>query len=327
MSTINSWIFEQMNLSSNEDPSCFDGAACEDEYAWRLDMWSEAESLGFHGIFFSEHHFSGVRMCPSPGLLAAAVAARTRKLRIGILGLVLPLWQPWRALEEIGMLDHLSRGRLEIGLSRGSNPKEANAVGIAEADIHPMYEEALDIVDQALGEPFLSHKGRYWSFENLAVLPRPVQQPAPPIWATVRSIESAMAAARRGHRICTGFLSTEKVKSLFDAYRDAAATHGMPYGADRMAIRRCIFVAETASAAEEYAQAAREQMPSILQEDTIAGRPADVAEQIIAQSRRTGSANIIGFFAGNRANRASVQASYRMFGAEVIPALLRAEAS
>jgi alkanesulfonate monooxygenase SsuD/methylene tetrahydromethanopterin reductase-like flavin-dependent oxidoreductase (luciferase family) len=59
----------------------------------------------------------------------------------------------------------------------------------------------------------------------------------------------------------------------------------------------------------------------------IAGRPADVAEQIIAQSRRTGSANIIGFFAGNRADKASVQASYRMFGAEVIPTLLRAKAS
>lgn len=324
---INSWIFEQMNISSNEDPSFFDGATCEDEYGWRQDMWGEAESLGFHGIFFSEHHFSGVRICPSPGLLAAAVAARTQTLRIGILGLVLPLWQPWRALEEIGMLDHLSHGRLEIGLSRGSNPKEAQAVGIAEADILPMYDEALDIVDKALREPVLSHKGRYWSFENLAVLPRPVQQPAPPIWATVRGTESAMAAARRGYRICTGFLSTEKVKELFDAYRDSAATRGMPYSADRMAIRRCIFVADSTSAAEDHAQAARQQMPSILQDDIIAGRPADVAEQIIAQSRRTGSANIIGFFAGNRADKASVQASYRMFGAEVIPTLLRAKAS
>ena len=320
---IKPWIFEQLNISSCEDPSLFDVGVCEDEYAWRLDMWSEAEKLDFHGIFFSEHHFNGMRICPSPGLLAAAVAGRTKRLRIGLLGLVLPLCEPWRVIEEVGVLDHLSRGRLEVGVARGSNPREAEAVGIAQSEIVPRYNEALDILDKAWRTPTLSHQGHYWSFDNLAILPRPIQQPAPPIWATVRSVESAMDAARRGHKICTGFLPTEQVKELFDAYRESAAASGMPHGADRLAIRRCIFVAQSTAEAEEHVQAAREQMPSILQEDTIAGNPGEVTEQIIAQARRTGAENMVGFFAGNRLDRISVQESYRLFGTEVIPTLRR----
>lgn len=321
---IKSWIFEQMNISSCEDPLLFNVATCTDEYSWRLDMWGEAETLNYHGLFFSEHHFNGVRICPSPGLFAAAVAARTTRLRIGMLGLVLPLWQPWRAIEEIGMLDHLSRGRLEVGVARGSNPREAAAVGIEPSDLVPMYNEALDILDKAWREPVLSHRGRYWSFDNLAILPRPVQQPSPPIWATIRSVEAAAEAARRGHKACTGFLPTEQVKELFDAYRQSAQAHGRPSGADRLAIRRCIFVAPSSAEAQEHAHAAREQMPSILQEDTIAGSPEEVAEQILAQMRYTKSENIVGFFAGNRLDRASVQRSYRLFGTKVIPVLRRA---
>ncbi|PPT85387.1 LLM class flavin-dependent oxidoreductase [Xanthomonas theicola] len=232
---IKSWIFEQLNISSDENPLHFDASVCSDEYAWRSEMWTQAESQGFHGIFFSEHHFSGVRACPATGLLAASVAARTRRLHIGLLGWVLPMWRPWRLLEEIGVLDQLSQGRLEIGVARGSNPREAVAVGIGEDDILPMYHEALDIIEQSLHSPHLSHRGRYWSFDNLLIAPRPLQRPAPPIWATVRSPE---AAARRGHKACTGFLPTPQVVRLFDAYRQAAAQAGRAAGDPPLHFRR-----------------------------------------------------------------------------------------
>lgn len=321
---IKSWIFESMNIASDEDPSSFDGAVCAQEYAWRLDQWREAEALGFHGVFFSEHHFGGVCVCPSPMLLAAAAAARTTRLRIGLLGLVLPLWQPWRVVEEIGMLDHLSGGRLEVGVARGSSSRETEAVGIANADVLPMFNEALDILDKAWREPALTHRGRYWSFENLVILPRPVQRPSPPIWGTVRSVDAAADAARRGHKVCTGFLSTDDVKKLFDAYREAAAACGRSVGAEDLAVRRCIFVAPGRAEAQEHAQAAREQRPSILQQDCIAGSPADVAEEITAQLRSTGAGHIVGFFTGDRQDRASVQRSYRLYGTEVIAVLQEA---
>lgn len=202
---IKSWIFEQLNISDDADPVHFDALACSKEYAWRSELWAQAEALGFHGIFFSEHHFSGLRACPAPSLFAAWVAARSQHLRIGVLGWVLPLWQPWRFLEQVGVLDQLSQGRVEIGVARGSSVQEAAAVGIVEVDIVPMYCEALDILEQAWLNPCLSYRGRYWSFEQLGMVPRPLQHPSPPIWATVRSTEAAAEAAKRGHRLCTGF--------------------------------------------------------------------------------------------------------------------------
>lgn len=202
---IKSWMFEQLNISCDADPAHFDAVACSKEYAWRSELWAQLETLGFHGIFFSEHHFSGLRASPSPGVLAAWVAARSQNLRIGVLGWVLPLWQPWRFLEKVAVLDQLSQGRVEIGVARGSSVDEAAAVGIAEVDIVPMYREALDILEQAWLSPCLSYRGRYWSFEQLGMVPRPLQYPSPPIWATVRSTDAAAEAAKRGHRLCTGF--------------------------------------------------------------------------------------------------------------------------
>lgn len=319
---IKPWIFEQMNISSNEDPSSFNINVCRDEYAWRVDLCVRAEEQGFHGIFFSEHHFSGVRACPSPSLLAAAVASRTRTLRLGVLGWVLPMWQPWRILEEIGMLDHLSQGRLEVGVARGSNIAEAKAIGIAEADITAMFEEGLDILDKGWPSTALSHEGRHWSFGPVSIIPRPIQMPAPPIWATARSSDSATAAARRGYKLSSGFLPTSQMKHLFDDYRAAAATAGHPYDAERLAFRRCVFVAPSATEATEHMHAAREQMPTIVPDDIIAGTPSDVTDQIVDQARILGSANFIGFFAGNLQDRRSIDQSFHLFGLKVIPRLL-----
>src|SRR5262249_56095689 len=83
-----------------------------------LDLWVRDEALGFEGIFFSEHHF-GRSYSPSPNLLIAALAARTRTLRLGVMGIVLPYYHPARVVEEIGMLDHLTGGRLENGTAIG----------------------------------------------------------------------------------------------------------------------------------------------------------------------------------------------------------------
>ncbi|WP_459204177.1 LLM class flavin-dependent oxidoreductase (plasmid) [Ralstonia pseudosolanacearum] len=320
---IKSWIFEQVNVSTSADAGLFDAAAFQRELGWRQRTWVDAEALGFHGIFFSEHHFSGVRVSPCPSMLAAAVAAQTTVLRIGVLGWVLPLWQPWRFLEKVGMLDHLSQGRLEIGVARGSNPLEAEAVGVAVEDVGPMFDEALDILDKAWTEPTLSHQGRYWSFDCLPVLPRPLQQPGPPVWGTVRSVASARAVAARGYAACTGFLPTSEAKAVFDGYRDAVSARDARDCADKLALRRCVFVADSEAAAQEQAASAREKMPSILAEDTVAGTPQSVTEQIVYQMRETGAGNIIGFFAGNHDDREAILASYRLFGSQVIPVLGR----
>ena len=110
---------------------------------------------------------------------------------------------------------------------------------------------------------------------------------------------------------------------MFDGYRDAVSARDARDCAGKLALRRCVFVADSASAAQEQAASAREKMPSILAEDTIAGTPQSVTEQIVHQMRETGAGNIIGFFAGNHDDRDAILASYRLFGTQVIPVLGR----
>ena len=108
-------------------------------------LWQRIDRLGFEGIFFSEHHF-GLSYSPSPNLLIAAIARSTERLRLGTMGMVLPLYQPWRVLEEIGMLDHLTGGRLEIGCASGV-PQELIQIGIAAEENRERFNEALAILD------------------------------------------------------------------------------------------------------------------------------------------------------------------------------------
>src|SRR5499426_1278291 len=114
-------------------------------------LWRRLERLGFEGIFFSEHHF-GLSYSPSPNLLIAAIARSTERLRLGTMGLVLPLYQPWRVLEEIAMLDHLTGGRLEIGCASGV-PQELIQTGIGPEENRERFSETLQILDAWLDQP------------------------------------------------------------------------------------------------------------------------------------------------------------------------------
>src|SRR4051812_18031414 len=120
---IKPWVFEFF-------PELGDGSADADPrdvqayFARYLDLWVRDEALGFEGIFFSEHHF-GRSFSASPNLLIAAIAGRTKRLRLGVMGVVLPYYHPARVVEEIGMLDHLTGGRLGIGTAGGGAPGPA----------------------------------------------------------------------------------------------------------------------------------------------------------------------------------------------------------
>ncbi|MGH6670505.1 MAG: LLM class flavin-dependent oxidoreductase, partial [Xanthobacteraceae bacterium] len=152
-------------------------------FARYLDLCVRDETLGFEGIFFSEHHF-GRSYSPSPHLLIAALASRTKTLRLGVMGVVLPYYHPARVIEEIGMLDHLTGGRLEIGTAIGV-PQELSRLNLTMAEAREPNDEIVAVLDAALSDRIVSHQGKYFSFSNLRLLPRPLQQPSPPRWTTV----------------------------------------------------------------------------------------------------------------------------------------------
>jgi alkanesulfonate monooxygenase SsuD/methylene tetrahydromethanopterin reductase-like flavin-dependent oxidoreductase (luciferase family) len=342
---IKPWVFEFFPAPRDQAEK-FDPRASAAYFNAYLDLWPRAEPLGFEGIFFSEHHF-GAAYSPAPNLLIAQVALRTRTLRLGVMGMVAPYYPPWRMFEEIGMLDHLTGGRIEIGTAAGI-PNEMAMIGLDVVEARERNDEALEIFDAALRAPVISHHGKYWNFDNLRLVPRPLQQPAPPLWVTVVSVDSARKAARRGAKICTGFHPNAKIREIFDAYRDESDRGGRPAGPEQLALRRQVTIADSEEIAmaglrlnKEASQAVlrndpRVEMPgrvaldtpsahafSVGDEEFIAGTPHSVAEQAIAQCRDVGAGHFLVIF-----NRALAQdqigRAWELFGTEVNPALRRA---
>lgn len=336
---IKPWLFEFFPELGDQarDPAPRDVA---DYVARYLELWTRDEALGFEGIFFSEHHFGG-SFSASPNLLIAAVAQRTRRLRLGVMGVVLPYYHPARVVEEIGLLDHLTGGRLEVGTAVGV-PQELARLGLTMEEARERSDEIIDVIDAALAERVICHKGRHFSFDNLRPLPRTLQRP-PPRWTAVVSAESARRAARRGLKISTGFNATKTIKAIFDAYRAEADAAGIAAGPDCLALRRRISVAATADEARVYAAAVSQRLKSFVAQDTrvqqnvpdapppaggftvsdeefITGTPAEVAEQIVEQCRTVGAGHFLAVLHWG-APIDEVTAAHELFGGKTIPIL------
>ena len=147
-------------------------------YAEHLDAWEEMDRLGYDGVGFNEHHCSPYGLMNSPNLMAAAAAQRTKKLKLLIYGNLLPLHEPLRLAEELAMLDCLSNGRLISGFARGI-PREYQVHNVPLAESRARFEEAYEIVTRAWTEDVFSYEGKFWSYKDVAIWPRPVQQPQP----------------------------------------------------------------------------------------------------------------------------------------------------
>lgn len=335
---VNVWGFEFFLASEG-----LAGKDLVDYFDFYVDLWVRAEEQGYDGVLLSEHHFGG-GYSPSPNLLIPMIAQRTKTLRLGVMGMVAPYHNAWRLAEEAGMLDVITNGRFEFGTSAGI-PSEFAKIGLEPTEARARYEEALQIIDAAIAQPVISHKGKYWNFEDMPVLPRPVQEDMPR-WTTVISQESARKAARRGSKLATGFIPTEEVSKVFDAYNEAAAEAGQPAGPDRLALRRQVLldVGEDPNASEHAAQFSvgfRQMLenndyrvkpttgkaldtPSgahgytLGNEEFIAGKPKEVAEQILEQCHATGAGHFQVVFAG-AFTPAAVARAWEVFGREVIP--------
>jgi len=310
-----------------------------------LSLWERDEALGFDGIFFSEHHF-GSSFSSSPNLLIAATAMRTKTIRLGVMGVVVPYYPAARVIEEIGLLDQLSGGRLEIGTAIGV-PQELAKVGLNMEQARKIYSEAIEILDSALETGFANYDGEYFKYENLQLLPRPVQTPHPPKWSTVVSADSARKAARRHSKICTGFSTTEEIRELFEAYLAEAEIAGLSVNGDHLGLRRRIIVAESAAAANDMSHSAAERyraftandsrmkfshIPdapresggfSVSDDEFISGTPNQVAERIIDQCQRTGARNFLAILHWG-AGLEEVSSAHELFGQKVLPILKKA---
>ncbi|HMV71724.1 MAG TPA: LLM class flavin-dependent oxidoreductase [Pseudomonadales bacterium] len=184
-------------------------------YEAALEMAVWADRAGFDILEVSEHHGAEDGYIPSPVVLAAAFAARTKQIRIRLTMVTLPFNHPLRIAEDIAVLDIISNGRIQAGFAGGYVPHEFAMFGIDRARRGQIVERSVEIIKRAwTGDPF-EFEGR-----RVCVRPTPVQQPHPPVWLG----GSSPAAARRAARIADHFYTTEQ--ALFDIYRQTALELG-----------------------------------------------------------------------------------------------------
>jgi alkanesulfonate monooxygenase SsuD/methylene tetrahydromethanopterin reductase-like flavin-dependent oxidoreductase (luciferase family) len=176
----------------------FDPAVAVQTYADHLQAWELMDELGYGGVGFNEHHTSPYGLMNSPNLLAAAAAQRTRRLKLHIYANLLPLHEPLRVAEELAMLDCMSDGRVVAGFARGI-PREHTVYGVPMAESRARFEEAYEIIRTLWTEEVASYEGKFWSYRDVAMWPRPVQQPHPPTWVPVTSSKETIEWAGRNN--------------------------------------------------------------------------------------------------------------------------------
>src|SRR5215213_1575270 len=174
------------------------GVETADLYAEHIAEMELAEALGFDEYWVSEHIFHREHsLLPSPSLLLAAAADRVPRLRLGVLVHVLPFHDPLRLAGECTMLDHLTRGRLSVGIGRGARLDEYRRVGIDQGESRARFEEAAELILRLWTEDRVDHQGRYFHCHDATLAPRPYQQPHPPLVMATIGDDSLYWAAER----------------------------------------------------------------------------------------------------------------------------------
>jgi probable F420-dependent oxidoreductase len=194
-------------------------------YRKHIDLAVEAEDLGYDTIWLTEHHFVDDGYSPSMLPLAAAIATRTRKIRIGTFVLLMPLHHPLHVAENAATLDAISNGRFDLGLGQGYRPQEFTGFNIPREERSRRLREGVEIVRRAFTEDNFSFEGQHYTVRDVTLYPKPVQKPHPPIWIGARSRSATERAARNGYHLAgTGAHQAEIYReALRAAGRDPAA--------------------------------------------------------------------------------------------------------
>jgi alkanesulfonate monooxygenase SsuD/methylene tetrahydromethanopterin reductase-like flavin-dependent oxidoreductase (luciferase family) len=248
------------------------------------------EELGFDWVSVSEHHYSPRILTPSPVVSAAYLAARVDKIKIAMLGPIVPVSNPIRVAEEVAMLDTMAPGRIVVGLLRGTT-NEYLSYDLNPKESRERTDEGMELILKAWTEPQpFGWQGRYFQYRTVSVWPRPQSQPHPPTYALGTSAEAGEFAARHRLGIGLSYGTFELMAKSANYYREQCARYGWEPGPDDIIYRANMILAETDDAAEEALRRRDRQAPfpirgglrdALLQSDTtrnIAGerRPANV---------------------------------------------------
>jgi alkanesulfonate monooxygenase SsuD/methylene tetrahydromethanopterin reductase-like flavin-dependent oxidoreductase (luciferase family) len=329
---------------------------CDPDLAQRsYDQWLEfavlADEMGFDWVSVSEHHYSPLILAPSVAPLAGALTQIVKRARIALLGPLVSIANPVRIAEEIAMLDQLSHGRLVVLPLRGT-PTEFNTYEPTDGALtQGRAQEATHLIRKALreSEPF-AWNGEFFNFPLIAIWPRPLQRPFPPLFFSGNSVNSAVFAARERLGVCLSFHRPESVANIVGEYRAEAQRVGWQPTPEDIVYRGFALVADTderaAELEAEFLPPTRRYLlegpvPGPVREAAVAppvthapdadarpfppghilfwGSPDTVVERIRAFHALTGVGVLDLLFSSVQLPHADIQRSIELFGREVLP--------
>jgi probable F420-dependent oxidoreductase len=313
---------------------------CIDEVCAEAQL---AEQVGFDAILVGEHHQHRDGFLPSPLIVCTAVAARTQKIRIGTGILLLPLYHPVHVAEDAATLDIISKGRLILGVGMGYQAGDFGAFGISPSQRVSRMEEGIDVIRACWTQDSVSYEGKRFRLENVAVYPKPVQRPHPPIWVGAMADDSIRRAAQYGDAWLTGITQPmPNIRRQTQTYKAHADELHRPA---RIILMRDAWVAETRRQGEaEYGpevltaykyywksdslsfrdnrSEAEFTIEKMTPERIILGSPEEVVDQLQRWQETTGAEMII--FRLRQAHSGGpphdkILRAIRLFGDRVIP--------
>ncbi len=213
------------------------------------------DQSGYDAVWLTEHHFSDYSVCPSIPVMGAHVAARTRRLRIGAGVTLAAFYHPLRLAEEIALLDILSAGRVNWGAGRGFDEREFRTFKVPIEESQARFREAVDVVIQAWTSSRLTYRGQFFSFDDVEVLPKPLQQPHPPMWVAAGSPEATRWAAAAGYSILIGPHGTDvEIAQQWQHYNECLNENGYSIAGREIPMARLIAIAPTDSGDADVAR-------------------------------------------------------------------------
>ena len=330
-----------------------------ERYAEMFELAALADALGFDVAWLAEIHFGGpFSLLANPLMLVPLIAQRTRRIRIGTAVTLLPLHHPLSCAEQAATADLLSGGRLEFGVGRGSIPTQFHGFRVPVAENRSRFDEALEIIRLAWTQERFSYRGAFYQVENLAVVPKPLQRPHPPIRVAVHTAESFAHLGDLGWPIYSGTTTTPlpQLREYMALYRDRLAAAGHAWQGDQMALMLPVHVGTTARAARDamrpgvvqyyknlrtifaaLPESYRDHLPRLRAiEENIAnlsyerycrdhgvfGDVAEVVDRLQAARDEFGLSQIICWFdQGSLLPRAEVEGAMRRFADQIMPKL------
>jgi len=191
----------------------------------RIECVKLADSLGYCNYHVAEHHATPLNMVPVPSVFLGALARETKNIRLGALTYLLPLYSPLCLIEELSILDHLSHGRLDLGVGRGVSAFELNYHNVDVKTSREVFQEVLDILKKGFTSERLNHEGKHFTYKNVPMELKPMQKPYPPVWYPSSNEDGARYAGTQGYHYVTLGPTNEAAKRIA-AYREALKARG-----------------------------------------------------------------------------------------------------